>query len=69
MTMNTRIDCLAEMNHIPINPVEDVEESVGSEGKEIVSSDSFSVSGSREHEELWHDGDGFQIDRERPHNL
>lgn len=54
---------------VSINPVEDVEESVRSEGKEIVSGDSFSVSSSRKHEELGHDGDGFQVDRECPHNL
>lgn len=54
---------------VSINPVEDVKESVGSEGKEVVSSDGFGVSSSGEHEELWHDGDCFQVDGECPHNL
>lgn len=54
---------------VSIDPVEDVEESVGSEGEEVVSSDGFSVSGTREHEELWHDGDGFEVDGESPHDL
>lgn len=54
---------------VSVNPVEDVEESVGSEGEKVVSSDGFSISGSREHEELWHNGDCFEVDRECPHNL
>lgn len=47
---------------VSINPVENVEESVGSEGKEVVGSDCFSVSSSGKHEELWHDSNSFKID-------
>lgn len=54
---------------VSINPVENVEESVGSEGEEVVSRDSFSISSPGKHEELWHDGNSFEVDRKSPHYL
>lgn len=54
---------------VSVDPVENVEESVRSESEEVVSSDGFGISRAREHEELGHDGDGFQIDGEGPHHL
>lgn len=54
---------------VSVDPVEDVEESVGTEGKEVVSGDGFGVSGAGQHEKLWHDGHRFQVDGERPHDL
>lgn len=54
---------------VSVDPVEDVEESVGSKGEEVVSGDGFGVSSSGEHKELWHNSHSFQVDGESPHDL
>lgn len=59
----------SKFRKLPVDPVENVEESVWPECKEIMSSDSFRISSPRKHEKLWHNGDSFQIDGECPHNL
>jgi hypothetical protein len=53
----------------PPNPIGDVKGSVGAEGKEVVGRNSLRFASALQHEELWQDSNGFQIDRERPEDL
>ena len=54
---------------IAVDPVEDVEATVGAESKEIVAGDRLRLAGLADHEELGEDGDTLQVDGECPEDL
>ena len=54
---------------IAVDPVEDVEATVGAESKEIVARDRLRLAGLADHEELGEDGDALQVDGECPEDL
>jgi len=53
----------------PEDPVEDVESTVGSKGKQIVAGDGFRLSGLAHHEQLGKDSNRFQVDGKGPQDL
>ena len=73
-------DCLDTAGHdgnhvveglgvVAVDPVENVEAAVGAEGKEVVAGDALGLPGLGHHEQLGQDGDGLQVDRERPEDF
>jgi len=54
---------------VSVDPVEDVECTVGAQREQIMRGDGFSFARFGYHEELGQDGDGFQIYREGPQHL
>ena len=54
---------------VAVDPVENVEATVGAEGKEVVAGDALSLPGFGHHEQLGQDGDRLQIDGERPEDF
>lgn len=62
-------DVVESLVIVSVDPVEDVESSVRSEGEEIVRSDGLSLAGFRDHKQLGKDSDGLQVDRESPQDF
>ena len=62
-------DVVESLEVVSVDPVEDVESSVGAESKEIVTGDGLRLAGLADHEELGEDGDTLQIDGEGPEDL
>lgn len=54
---------------VPVDPVGDVEGAIGAESEKVVRGDGFRLACSLQHEELWKDRNGFQIDTEGPHDF
>ena len=54
---------------VAVDPVENVEAAVGTEGEEVVAGDALSLPGLGHHEQLWQDGHGLQGDRKRPEDF
>lgn len=54
---------------ISVYPVENVECTVGAQGKQIVARDSLCLPCLTDHEQLWQDGYWLQVDRECPQYL
>jgi len=54
---------------VSVDPVEDVQCTVGTQRKQVMRCDGFSFAGFWYHEELRKDGDGFQVDGEGPQHL
>ena len=54
---------------ITVDPVEDVETTVGAESKEIMAGDRLRLPGLADHEELGQDGHALQVDGEGPEDL
>merc|ERR1712188_24193 len=54
---------------VPVDPVEDIECPVGTQGKEIVPSNHLSLVALHNHEQLGRDGYSLQVDGKRPENL
>lgn len=54
---------------IPVNPIGNVERPVCSQRKEVMCGDRFCLSCPLQHEELWQNSDGLEVDGEGPAEL
>ena len=68
-TKSVKIKGAPTFEVVSVDPVEDVEGAVGSEGEEIVRGDGLCLARLGDHEELRQDGDRLQVDGERPQHL
>lgn len=57
------------LEEISVDPIRDVQCSVRTKCKEVMSCDCFRFASSLKHKELWQDSDWFKPDRERPEDL
>ena len=62
-------DVVESLEVVSVDPVEDVEATVGAESEEIVAGDGLSLAGLADHEELGEDSDALQVDGEGPEDL
>jgi len=62
-------DVVERFSVVPVDPVEDVETSVGAESEEIVASDGLCLAGLAHHEQLGKDCNGLKVDGEGPEDL
>ncbi len=51
------------------DPVDEIQGTIEAEEEQVVSGDGLGFSGLADHEQLWEDGHGLQVDGERPHDL
>lgn len=54
---------------VSINPIEEIEGPVRTEGKKVVRRDALRLAGFAHHKQLRQNSDRFQINAERPQNL
>ena len=60
---------MLRLRDIPVNPVGDVQGTVDTQGKEVVSRNRLGLAGALQHEQLRQDGDALEPNRKGPHNL
>lgn len=51
------------------DPIHEIQGAIEAEEEQVVSGDGLGFSGLADHEQLWEDGHGLQVDGERPHDL
>jgi len=66
---NDSNDVIESLAIVSVDPVEDVEATVGPESKQIVTGDAFCLASFGHHEELGQDCHALQVDREGPEDL
>lgn len=64
-----RNQVVVSLGVVSVDPVEQVQRTVRSEGKQVVAGDAFRLARFADQEQLRQDGHRLQIDRERPQNL
>ena len=62
-------DVIEALEVVAVDPVEDVEATVGAEGEQVVAGDRLGLPGLGDHEQLGQDGDALQVDGEGPQDL
>jgi len=68
-TGNNGNDVIKAFAIVSVDPVEDVEATVGAESKQVVAGDALSLSSFGHHEELGQNGHALQVDGEGPEDL
>jgi len=68
-TGNNSNDIIESLAIVSVDPIENVEATVGAESEEIVTGDALSLASFRNHEELRQDSHALQIDGEGPEDL
>jgi len=62
-------DIVEALTVVPVHPVDDVQSPVRAKSEEVVRGDALRLACLGDHEQLGKDGDRFQVDAERPHDL